>query len=130
MPTTSFQTQGVNQLNNATVMYQSRFDPKKFTDQNWLYNNYTKDSFTVYKGLLSLWNQRGIINTPLLNMTELTNSVIYVPNTEGRFRYSIPYELGAPYIVENIEKDNPYLVEMVNVLKLNSVKTLILILIF
>ena len=108
MPTTSFQTQGVNQLNNATVMYQSRFDPKKFTDQNWLYNNYTKDSFTVYKGLLSLWNQRGIINTPLLNMTELTNSVIYVPNTEGRFRYSIPYELGAPYIVENIEKDNPY----------------------
>lgn len=95
-----------NQLNNATVIYQSRFDPKKFTDQNFLYNNYTKDSFTVYKGLLALWNQRGIINTPLLEMTELNNSVMYVPNTEGRFRYSIPYDLGAPYVTENLEKDN------------------------
>ena len=94
------------QLNNATVIYQSRFDPKKFTDQNFLYNNYTKDSFTVYKGLLALWNQRGIINTPLLELTELNNSVMYVPNTEGRFRYSIPYDLGAPYVTENLEKEN------------------------
>lgn len=108
MSTTSFQSGGVNQINNATVMFQSRFDPKKFTDQNFLYNNYTKDSFTVYKGLLSLWNQRSIINTPLLQMTELNNSVMYVPNTEARFRYSIPYDLGAPYIVENIEKENPF----------------------
>lgn len=99
--------QGPNQLNNATVIYQSKFDPQKFTDQNFLYNNYTKDSFTVYKGLLSLWNQRGIINTPLLNMTELQNSVMYVPNTEGRFRYSIPYDIGFPYITENLERENP-----------------------
>lgn len=106
MATTQFSASGPQHLNNATVIYQSRFDPKKFTDQNFLYNNYTKDSFTVYKGLLSLWNQRGIINTPLLQMTELQNSVMYVPNTEGRFRYSIPYDLGAPYIVENLEKDN------------------------
>lgn len=105
MPNPSTVT-GPNQLNNATVIYQSRFDPKKFTDQNFLYNNYTKDSFTVYKGLLSLWNQRSIINTPLLEMTELRNSVMYVPNTEARFRYSIPYDLGLPYIVENIERDN------------------------
>ena len=97
---------GPTQLNNATVIYQSRFDPKKFTDQNFLYNNYTKDSFTVYKGLLSLWNQRGIINTPLLELTELNNSVMYVPNTEGRFRYSIPYDLGAPYVTENLEREN------------------------
>lgn len=97
---------GPNQLNNATVIFQSRFDPKKFTDQNFLYNNYTKDSFTVYKGLLSLWNQRGIINTPLLEMTELNRSVMYIPNTEARFRYSIPYDLGLPYIVENLEKEN------------------------
>lgn len=96
-----------NVLNNATVIAQTRFDPKKFTDLNFLYNNYSRDSITVYKGLLSLWNQRGIINTPLLNMTELKNSVMYVNNTESRFSYSIPYELGLPYIVENIEKDNP-----------------------
>lgn len=95
-----------NQLNNATVIYQSKFDPQKFTDQNFLYNNYKRDSFTVYKGLLSLWNQRDIINTPLLNMTELQNSVMYLPNTEGRFRYSIPYDLGLPYVTENIEREN------------------------
>lgn len=103
-----FSVSGPNHLNNATVIYQSRFDPKKFTDQNFLYNNYTKDSFTVYKGLLALWNQRSIINTPLLEMTELKNSVMYVPNTEGRFRYSIPYDLGLPYVIENLERDNPF----------------------
>lgn len=97
---------GPSQLNNATVIYQSRFDPQQFTDQNFLYNNYQKDSFTVYKGLLSLWNQRGIINTPLLEMTELRNSVMYVPNTEGRFRFSIPYDLGLPHITENLEREN------------------------
>lgn len=103
---TSFTQQGPNQLNNATVVFQTKFNPAKFTDQNFLYNNYSKDSFTVYKGLLSLWNQRGIINTPLLQLTELQNSVMYVNNTESRFRYSIPYELGAPYSVEDIEIDN------------------------
>lgn len=106
MAQTQFLPNGPNSLNNATVIYQSRFDPKKFTDQNFLYNNYTKDSFTVYKGLLALWNQRGIVNTPLLNYTELNRSVMYVPNTEGRFRYSIPYDLSLPYVVENIEREN------------------------
>lgn len=104
--TSQFSASGPNFLNNAVVIAQSRFDPKKFTDQNFLYNNYTKDSFTTYKGLLALWNQRDIINTPLLEMTELNNSVMYVPNTEARFRYSIPYKLGEPYVVENLEKDN------------------------
>lgn len=106
MANAQFTANGPNTLNNATVIYQSRFDPKKFTDQNFLYNNYTKDSFTVYKGLLALWNQRSIINTPLLEMTELKRNVMYVPNTEGRFRYSIPYDLGLPYIVENLEVAN------------------------
>lgn len=106
MAANQFSANGPNFLNNATVIYQSRFDPKKFTDQNFLYNNYTKDSFTTYKGLLALWNQRGIINTPLLQYAELNRSVMYVPNTEGRFRYSIPYDLSLPYVVENIEKDN------------------------
>src|SRR5690606_13019871 len=106
MSDTQFTAKGPNHLNNATVIYQSRFDPKKFTDQNFLYNNYRKDSFTVYKGLLPLWNQRGIINTPLLEMTELRNNVMYVPNTEAAFRYSIPYDIGLPYVMENREKDN------------------------
>lgn len=107
MPNTNFATSPVNQLNNAVVMYQTKFDPSKFTDQNWLYENYKKDSFTVYKGLISLWNQRSVINTPLIQMSELNNSVMYVPNNEGRFRYSIPYDVGFPKIVENLESENP-----------------------
>lgn len=97
----------LNGLNNALIVGQTKFDPKKFTDLNFLYNNYSKDSFTVYKGLLSLWNQRSIINTPLINMTELKNNVMYIPNTEGRFRYSIPYDLGLPFVVEDVDPTNP-----------------------
>lgn len=103
---TNFGPSSVNTLNNAVIMRQTRFDPKKFTDLNFLYNNYTKDSFTVYKGLLALWNQRSIINTPLLELTELRNNVMYVPNVEGRFRYSIPYKLELPYVMENLEAAN------------------------
>jgi len=98
-------TPSINGLNNASIIGTTKFQPEKFTDLNFLYNNYSKDSLTVYKGLLALWNQRSIINTPLINMTELKNNVMYLPNTEGRFRYSIPYDLGLPYIVEDIEPD-------------------------
>lgn len=101
-----FKVPSLNQLNNAVIVGQTKFDPKKFTDLNFLYNNYSKDSFTVYKGLLALWNQRSVINTPLINMTELKNNVMYIPNVEGRFRYSVPYELGLPFIVDDLEKDN------------------------
>lgn len=100
-----FQVPSLNSLNNAVIVAQSKFLPSKFTDLNWLYTNYSKDSFTVYKGLLALWNQRSIINTPLLNMTELKNNVMYISNTEGRFRYSVPYEIGYPFVVENLAVD-------------------------
>ena len=103
---TNFSQPSLNQLNNAVIVGQTKFDPKKFTDMNFLYNNYSKDSFTVYKGLLALWNQRSLVNTPLINMTELKNNVMYIPNTEGRFRYSVPYELGLPFIVEDVEAGN------------------------
>lgn len=99
----AFQVPSLNSLNNAVIVGQTKFDPKRFTDLNFLYNNYSKDSFTVYKGLLALWNQRSIINTPLINMTELKNNVMYLPNTEGRFRFSVPYEIGSPTIVKNLE---------------------------
>lgn len=102
----NFRLPSLNQLNNSVIVGQTKFDPKKFTDLNWLYTNYSKDSFTVYKGLLALWNQRCVINTPLINMTELKNNVMYIPNVEGRFRYSVPYQLGYPFIVEDIEPDN------------------------
>lgn len=92
----------INSLNGAMVIGTTKFNPSKFTDLNWIYSNFPQESQTVYKGLLALWNQRSIINTPLINMTELKNNVMYIPNMEGRFRYSVPYDLGLPYIVEDI----------------------------
>lgn len=92
-------------FNNSLVVEQSEFKWGKYTDANTLYSWYSKDSFTNYKGMLALWNQRKLVNTPLLNMTELQNNVVYVNGAEGAFSYSIPYQLSLPYIVENLVSD-------------------------
>lgn len=89
-------------LNNSVFVGATKFDPSKFTDLNWLYTNYKKESFTTYKGMISLWNQRKLMSTPLISMTELNNSVMTVNNIEGRMRYSIPYDLGLPYVLEDL----------------------------
>lgn len=89
-------------FNNSLVIQQSEFKWGKYTDANTLYSWYQKDSFNNYKGMLSLWNQRKLVNTPLLNMTELQNNVVYVNGAEGQFTYDIPYELALPYIKENL----------------------------
>lgn len=96
------QVPSFNSLNNSVFVGATKFDPNKFTDLNWLYTNYKKDSFTTYKGMISLWNQRKLMTTPLISMTELSNSVMTVNNVEGRMRYSIPYDIGFPYIVEDL----------------------------
>lgn len=100
-----FQAPSINQFNGAQIIGTTKWDPKRYTDLNWIYNNYSKDSLTVYKGLLRLWNQRSIINTPLINMTELKNNVMYIPNTEGRFRASVPYDLACPQTVVDLHPD-------------------------
>jgi hypothetical protein len=103
---TDFKVPSLFSLNNSVIVGQTKFDPKRFTDLNFLYNAYSKDSFTVYKGLLALWNQRSIINTPLINMTLLKNNVMYLPNVEQRFRCSVPYEVGLPFSVEDLTGTN------------------------
>ena len=101
----TIQTPSLTGFNNSVVVGQSKFDVNKFTDLNSLYSLYKKDSFTTYKGMIYLWNQRKLMNTPLLSMTELQNSVMYVNGPEGKFRYSVPYDLGMPYIVEDLTGD-------------------------
>jgi hypothetical protein len=92
-------------FNNSVIVDSYRFDAAKMTDLNSLYSLFKKDSFTTHKGMISLWNQRQLMNTPLLNLTELANSVIYVNGPEGKFRYSVPYEIGLPYITEDVATD-------------------------
>lgn len=101
----SIQTPSLTGFNNSVVVGQTKFDITKFTDLNSLYSLYKKDSFTTYKGMIYLWNQRKLMNTPLLSYTELQNSVMYVNGPEGKFRYSIPYDLGMPYSVEDMTGD-------------------------
>jgi hypothetical protein len=105
MSDAKFQVSSLNQFNGAVIVGQTKFDPKRFTDINALYSAYSKDSFTTYKGLLSLWNQRSIINTPLINMTELKNNVMYLNAPESKLRFSVPYEVGLPRIVQDVEPD-------------------------
>lgn len=99
------QIPSLTSLNNSLVVGQSRFDVNKFTDLNALYTLYKKESFTTYKGMIHLWNQRQLMNTPLINMTEMNNSVMYINGAEGKFRYSVPYNIGLPYIVEDMTGD-------------------------
>lgn len=95
-------------FNNSLVVSQSEFKTGKYTDLNSIYSWFKKDTFTNYKGMLSLWNQRRLVNTPLLNMTELKNNVVYVNGAEGKFSYTVPYEIGLPIILENLIPDVPY----------------------
>lgn len=99
------QIPSLTSLNNSLVVGQSRFDVNKFTDLNSLYSLYKKESFTTYKGMIHLWNQRRLMNTPLINMTEMNNSVMYINGAEGKFRYSVPYNIGLPYVVEDLTGD-------------------------
>lgn len=99
------QTPSLTGFNNSIVVGQTKFDVQKFTDLNSIYSLYKKDSFTTYKGMIYLWNQRKLMNTPLISMAELQNSVMYVNGAEGKFRYSVPYDLGMPYVVEDMTAD-------------------------
>jgi hypothetical protein len=99
------QTPSLTGFNNSVVVGQTKFDVSKYTDLNSLYSLYKKDSFTTYKGMIHLWNQRKLMNTPLISQTELNNSVMYVNGAEGKFRYSIPYDMGLPYSVEDMTGD-------------------------
>ena len=98
-----------NTLNSYAVEREYKFSPKQCIDMNWLYNNYMMKGNETYLGVRSFWNQRHIINTPILDQTELNRNILYVNNTEGIIRLSVPYQLGNPFIVEDIETSNPYL---------------------
>lgn len=89
-------------FNNNIVVRQTEFRPGKMTDANSIYNQFNRDRFTVYKGMITAWNQSRLIQTPLYNMTELQNNVIYVNGAEGEFEFTMPYVLDYPRILQDI----------------------------
>lgn len=91
-----------NSFNNNVVVRQTEFRPGKMTDANSIYNLFNRDRFSVYRGMISAWNQAKLISTPLYNMTELQNNVIYVNGAEGEFEFTMPYVLDYPRIMNDV----------------------------
>lgn len=91
-----------NAFNNNVIVRQTEFRPGMMTDANSIYNLFNRDRFSVYRGMISAWNQAKLINTPLYNMTELQNNVIYVNGAEGEFEFTMPYVLDFPRILEDV----------------------------
>jgi hypothetical protein len=108
MAVQTIKTPSLTGFNNALVVGTSRFNIQQHTDLNTLYNLFKKDAFTTHLGMLYLWNQRKLMNTPLLNMTELKRNVMYVNGAEGKFRFGIPFELELPMMTEDLTGDNLY----------------------
>lgn len=89
-----------------------RFDYRmagNFTDENKIMNllSGTEATNRVHLGLLSLFNQMQLVNTPLLNMTELAGNTLYVNGDEGEFTFDVPYTLEMPTIREDLSGSNP-----------------------
>jgi hypothetical protein len=101
-------TPSLSTLNNALVVRSSRFDIEQHTETNSLFKMFKKDAFTTHLGMIKLWNQRNLMNTPLLNMTELKKNVMYVNGAEAKFRFGIPYDIELPQSVEDMTGSDMY----------------------
>jgi hypothetical protein len=58
-----------------------------------------------FLGLIKLWNHYTYVNTPLISMTELSKNVLETNGFNTTFTFGIPFEKGAPYIMETLLKD-------------------------
>jgi hypothetical protein len=83
-----------------TVIERHKMDWSKFTDTNHLYSALGQNAFIDHLGLVTPFNQYGLVNTPILDMLNLKKSVLYLDNIEGKFRFSQPYKRGLPYVVD------------------------------
>jgi hypothetical protein len=83
-----------------TVIERHKMDWGKFTDTNHLYQALGQNAFIDHLGLVTPFNQYGLVNTPILDFLNLKKSVLYLDNIEGKFRFSQPYKRGLPYIVD------------------------------
>ena len=79
-----------------------------FTDENKLLNLLQGgDSLKAqHLGVLTLFNQMQLVNTPLLKMTELAKNTLYVNGDDGEFTFDVPYTLEMPTIREDLTGDN------------------------
>lgn len=86
--------------NGYTVIARHKMDWGKFTDSNHIYNALGQGAFIDNLGLVTPFNQYGLVNTPILNMINVKKSALYLDNVEGKFRFQMPYKRGLPYVVD------------------------------
>lgn len=89
-----------------TVIERHKMDWGKFTDTNHLYNALGQNAFIDHLGLVTPFNQFGLVNTPILDFLNLKKSILYLDNIEGKFRFTQPYKRGLPYIVDTYYTDD------------------------
>jgi hypothetical protein len=58
-----------------------------------------------FLGLMKLWNHYSYVNTPLISMTELSKNVLETNGFNTTFTFGIPFEKGAPFLLEALIKD-------------------------
>ena len=80
-----------------------------FTDENKLLNLLSGNEAVKrsHLGILTLFNQFQLVNTPLLKMTELAGNTIYVNGDDGEFTFDVPYTLEMPTVRQDLTGDNP-----------------------
>jgi hypothetical protein len=98
----STKTASLSSLNQAVMVADHKLNIGKHTEANSLYAAFKKDAFTTNIGMIKIFNQRKLMNTPLLMMTDAQKNTMYVNGAEGNFRFSIPYDLELPMIVEDM----------------------------
>lgn len=79
-----------------------------FTDENKLLNLLagTEGVKRNHLGILTLFNQFQLVNTPLMKMTELAGNTLYVNGDDGEFTFDVPYVLEMPTVKEDLTGDN------------------------
>lgn len=79
-----------------------------YADENKLLNllSGTEGVQRQHLGILTLFNQMQLVNTPFLKMTELEKNTIYVNGDDGEFTFDVPYTLEMPTIREDLTGDN------------------------
>ena len=92
-----------NSFGNNLVIGKSQYKTGgKFTDQNHLFALYDEAPFTTHLGLITAFNQMKLVSTPLINQTELKKNIILVNGMQGRFTFTMPFELQGVRVIEDI----------------------------
>jgi hypothetical protein len=96
----TFSFPSVTNQQGYTVIERHKMDWGKFTDTNHLYNILGQNAFIDHLGLVTPFNQYGLVNTPILDFLNMKKATLYLDNIEGKFRFSQPYKRGLPYVVD------------------------------